>query len=187
MIYPIVAYGAAILRKKCQEIDENYPNIEKLINDMFATMYDSYGCGLAAPQINIPIRVFVVDSIQLFDRKQANVPNLGVKKAFINPILIESSEEIDTIDEGCLSIPKLRADVQRALKIKLKFLNEQFQPQVEEFHGINARVILHEYDHIEGILFIDRITSIKKKLWQSKLKDISKGKVDVDYKMIFIK
>ena len=187
MIYPIVAFGAEVLRKKTTNIDANYPNLNTLIEDMFSTMYDSNGCGLAAPQINKPIRVFVADSMQLFEKKFKNEVNHGIKKAFINPVITHLSSQTDTIDEGCLSIPNLRADVTRPTTIKVQYFNENWIKIEEEFTGINARIILHEYDHLEGVLFIDKISPLKRKLWQSKLKDITKGKIETDYKMIFIK
>lgn len=187
MIYPIVGYGAEVLRKKTSNIDFNYPNLKTLIDDMFTTMNESNGCGLAAPQINKSIRVFVIDSYHVYDRKFKNEVNQGIKKCFINPIITNYSDQTDTRQEGCLSIPNLHAEVTRPTSIKIQYFNENWVKFEEEYTGDNARIILHEYDHLEGILFIDKISPLKRKLWQSKLKDITKGKVEIDYKMLFIK
>lgn len=192
MFLPIVAYGAPILRKVCKEIAPDYPGLSKLIEDMWETMYESNGVGLAAPQVNKDIRLFVMDSEQIFenleeDEKGVYPDEPGVKKVFINPQILSLDGEEWAYNEGCLSIPKIREDVYRAESVTLTYLDENFQSQTSTFNGITARVILHEYDHIEGKLFIDHIKPLRKKLLQGKLNDISKGKVKVDYKMIFPK
>jgi peptide deformylase len=192
MILPIVAYGAPVLRKVAKDIDADYPDLKKLIEDMWETMYSSNGVGLAAPQINRDIRLFVIDSQQIIDnleedeRKQYAV-DTGTKKVFINAHVKELSGKEWAYNEGCLSIPKIREDIYRNETVVLEYEDEQFQKHTETFSGITARVILHEYDHIEGKLFIDYLKPLKKKMLQSKLNDISKGKIKVDYKMSFAK
>jgi peptide deformylase len=191
MILPIVAYGAAILRKVSEPINADYPNLSGLIADMWETMYESNGIGLAAPQINKNIRLFVVDSSQIFanakpeDEKYPDAP--GIKKAFINPTIVELSGKEWAYNEGCLSIPKIREDVTRHETVTLQYMDENFQTHTDTFNGMTARVILHEYDHIEGKLFIDYVKPLRRKMLQGKLNDINKGKVRVDYKMIQIK
>lgn len=192
MILPIVAYGAQVLRKKGTEITADYSGLSKLIEDMWETMYASNGVGLAAPQINKDIRLFVVDSAQIFEHQEAEDKGKypdepGIKRVFINARIQSLTGEEWPYNEGCLSIPNIREDVSRAAEVVLEYLDQQFQPQVETFKGITARVILHEYDHIEGKLFIDYLKPLRKKMLQGKLNDISKGKARVDYKMIFIK
>ncbi|WP_127132044.1 peptide deformylase [Pseudoflavitalea rhizosphaerae] len=193
MILPIVAYGAPILRTVAKDITPDYPGLAKLIEDMWETMYASNGVGLAAPQINRDIRLFVVDSAQIFenmdadddDRKHSDAP--GVKQVFINAHIKSLDGEEWAYNEGCLSIPKIREDVYRAAEVTLEYVDENFVPQTKTFNGITARVILHEYDHIEGKLFIDYLKPLKKRMLKGKLDDISKGKVRVDYKMTFQK
>ena len=192
MIYPIVAYGAQVLRKVSKDIDEDYPELHTLINDMWDTMYESSGVGLAAPQINKDIRLFVMDSTQIFENLEEEENGIypdapGVKKVFINAHIVSLEGKEWVYNEGCLSIPKIREDVTRPDTVTLTYQDEQFQSHTETFNGITARVILHEYDHIEGKLFIDYLKPLRKKLLQGKLNDISKGKVKVDYKMIFLK
>jgi peptide deformylase len=192
MFLPIVAYGAPILRKVCKEIPEDHPGLPKLIEDMWETMYESNGVGLAAPQINKDIRLFVMDSIQIFENLEEDELDLypdgpGIKQVFINAQIDELDGEEWAYNEGCLSIPKIREDVYRSESVTLSFLDENFQSHTKTFNGISARVILHEYDHIEGKLFIDYIKPLRKKLLQGKLNDINKGKIKVDYKMIFPK
>ena len=192
MIFPIVAYGAAVLRKVSSEISLDYPKLPTLIKDMWETMYESSGVGLAAPQINKGIRLFVIDSCQIFENLEEDELNLypdgpGIKKVFINAKVLSLDGKEWTYNEGCLSIPKIREDVNRQETVVMHYLDENFVAHTETFHGITARVILHEYDHIEGKLFIDYLKPLRKKLLQGKLNDISKGKVKVDYKMIFLK
>jgi peptide deformylase len=191
MTLPIVAYGAAVLRKVSEPISADYPNLAKLIEDMWETMYDSNGVGLAAPQINRAIRLFVMDSQQIFENAEpedASFPDApGIKRVFINAEIVELSGKEWVYNEGCLSIPKIREDVLRHEKVTLKYMDESFVEKIETFDGMTARIILHEYDHIEGKLFIDYIKPLKKKMLQGKLNDIHKGKVRVDYKMTNIK
>jgi peptide deformylase len=191
MTLPIVAYGAAVLRKVGEPINADYPNLTKLIEDMWETMYDSNGVGLAAPQINRAIRLFVMDSQQIFENAEpedASYPDApGIKAVFINAQILELSGNEWVYNEGCLSIPKIREDVLRHEKVTLKYMDENFVEHTDTFDGMTARVILHEYDHIEGKLFIDYIKPLRKKMLQGKLNDIHKGKVKVDYKMTQIK
>ena len=191
MTLPIVAYGAAVLRKVSEPINADYPNLTKLIEDMWETMYDSNGVGLAAPQINRAIRLFVMDSKQIFENAEAGdetYPDApGIKAVFINAEILELSGNEWVYNEGCLSIPKIREDVLRHEKVTMKYMDENFVEHTATFDGMTARIILHEYDHIEGKLFIDYIKPLRKKMLQGKLNDIHKGKVRVDYKMTQIK
>ena len=190
MVLPIVAYGHPILRQVAEDIDAGYPQLDKLIEDMWETMYASNGVGLAAPQINKSIRLFVVDSTQIFDNLDEDEEGVypdapGIKRVFINAHIQELQGQPWSYNEGCLSIPKVREDVARPESVTLSYTNEFFQERLETFYGISARVILHEYDHIEGKLFIDHISLLKRKLIKGKLDDISKGKVRTDYRMLF--
>ncbi|MBN8790241.1 MAG: peptide deformylase [Terrimonas sp.] len=192
MILPIVAYGAPVLRTVCKDINADYPGLNKLIEDMWETMYASSGVGLAAPQINREVRLFVIDSKQIFEgmdeeekKKYADAP--GVKQVFINAHIKELDGKEWAYNEGCLSIPKIREDIYRNEVVTLEYVDDQFQAHTQTFKGITARVILHEYDHIEGKLFIDYLKPLKRRLIKGKLEDISKGKVKVDYKMTFPK
>jgi peptide deformylase len=192
MILPIVAYGHPVLRKACEDISKDYPELEKLIADMWETMYYTNGVGLAAPQINKPVRIFVVDTVQIVegfdDEDKKQYPNeQPVKKVFINAHQVSADGEEWAYNEGCLSIPKVREDIMRPEHIRLRYLDEQFQEHEEVFSGITARVIMHEYDHIDGKLFIDYLPPLKKRLLKKKLEDISKGKVKVDYRMLLPK
>jgi peptide deformylase len=192
MILPIVAYGSPVLRKVCNDIDANYPGLEKLLADMWETMYNSNGVGLAAPQINAPIRLFMIDSEQIFrnqeDDEKGEFPDEpGYKGVFINSHIKELSGDEWKYNEGCLSIPKIREDVFRNETVTLEYVDENFTAHTKTFNGITARVILHEYDHIEGKLFIDHIKPLKRKLLSGKLNDITKGKIKVDYRMVFPK
>lgn len=192
MILPIVAYGHPVLRKVCADIDASYPELEKLIKDMWETMYSSSGVGLAAPQINRPVRLFVIDTEQIVegfdDEDKRTYPNeKPIKKVFINAHKVEEHGEPWPYNEGCLSIPKVREDVNRKPSIRIKYMDEQFNQHEEEFEGITARVIQHEYDHIEGKLFIDYLPPLKKRLIKKRLDDISAGKIKTDYKMLFVK
>lgn len=192
MILPVVAYGHPVLRKMCEDIDATYPDLEKLVADMWETMYNSNGVGLAAPQINRPIRLFVVDTEQIVenfdDEDKKEFPNeKPIKQTFINAHKIEETGDEWPYNEGCLSIPKIREDVYRGEKVKLRYMDEQFNEHEKEFDGITARVILHEYDHIDGKLFIDYLKPLKKRLLKKKLNDISSGKIRTDYRMMFAK
>jgi peptide deformylase len=190
MILPIVAYGHPVLRKIANDIAPDYPNLSKLIEDMWETMYASNGVGLAAPQINRDIRLFVADTLQMYktmdDEEKADYPgDEGIKSVFINAHIVELDGDEWPYNEGCLSIPKIREDIYRQESVTLHYFDDQFQKHTKTFTGLSARVILHEYDHIEGKLFIDYISPLKRKLMKRKLNDISKGKVSVDYKMYF--
>lgn len=192
MILPIVAYGSPVLRKLCKDIDADYPGLTGLISDLWETMYNSKGVGLAAPQVNRDIRLFVMDSAQIIhnlnDEEKLDYPgDPGFKGVFINAHMVAVNGEDWAYNEGCLSIPKIREDVFRQETATLHFMDENFQPHTKTFTGITARVILHEYDHTEGKLFIDYLKPLKRKLLKRKLDDISKGKVDVDYRMQFAK
>jgi peptide deformylase len=192
MLLPIVAYGAQILRKVSPDIPQDYPGLEKLIEDMWETLYSSNGVGLAAPQVNKDIRLFIVDSLQIFDNldedEKGKYPDEpGIKKVFINARIKKLNGEEWAYNEGCLSIPKIREDVNRPQEVTIEYQDEQFNKQTETFNGISARIILHEYDHTEGKLFIDYLKPLRKKLLHGKLNDISKGKIKVDYKMVFPK
>ncbi|WP_301920636.1 peptide deformylase [Ferruginibacter sp.] len=192
MILPIVAYGSPVLRKVCVDIKEDYPGLEKLIADMWETMSASNGVGIAAPQVNKGIRLFVIDSEQIFknmdEEDNDDYPDEpGFKGVFINAHITALNGEEWTYTEGCLSIPKIREDVNRKESVTLSFVDENFAEHTATFNGITARVILHEYDHIEGKLFIDYIKPLKRTLLKRKLNDISRGKVQVDYRMVFPK
>lgn len=192
MILPIVAYGSPILRKVCSDITEDYPNLEKLLADMWETMYNSNGVGLAAPQINKDIRLFIIDSEQIFqnqddDEKDVYPDQPGFKGVFINAHIKSLEGDEWSYNEGCLSIPKVREDIMRNKSVTLQYVDEAFVQHTKTFNGITARIILHEYDHIDGKLFIDYIRPLKRTLMKRKLDDISKGKVDVDYRMLFPK
>jgi peptide deformylase len=192
MILPIVAYGNPVLRKVGKDITPDYPGLSKLIEDMWETMYNSRGVGLAAPQVNKDIRLFIMDSIQIIknleeDEKDTYPGDEGYKGVFINAKINTINGNEWLYNEGCLSIPKIREDILRKEEITITFLDENFNLQTKTFNGITARVILHEYDHIDGKLFIDYLKPLKKNLLKRKLYDISKGKVDVDYQMSFAK
>ena len=192
MILPIVAYGTPILRQVSKDITPDYPGLSKLIEDMWETMYSSNGVGLAAPQINRDIRLFVIDSHQIFenleeDEKGKYPDGPGIKQVFINAHIITVNGEEWPYNEGCLSIPKIREDVLRPSEVTLEYEDEQFELHTTTFNGISARIILHEYDHIEGKLFIDYLKPLKRKLLKGKLDDITRGKISVDYKMSFPK
>ncbi|HEV3410963.1 MAG TPA: peptide deformylase [Puia sp.] len=190
MILPIVAYGTPILRQVSKDITPDYPDLAKLIEDMWETMYSSNGVGLAAPQINRDIRLFIVDSRQVFENLEENEKDKypdgpGIRQVFINAHVVSVNGEEWAYNEGCLSIPKIREDIFRSEEVTIEFEDENFELHTETYNGISARIILHEYDHIEGKLFIDYLKPLKRKLLKSKLDDITKGKISVDYKMSF--
>ena len=189
MILPIVAYGDAVLRKKAKDINKDYPKLNEVIENMFETMYNALGVGLAAPQVGLPIRLFVIDTTPFADdedlTKEEQDQLNGFKKVFINAKILEESGKEWSFNEGCLSIPDIREDVTREETIKIEYFDENFEKHTEEFDGLIARVIQHEYDHIEGILFTDKLSSLKKRLLKGKLSNISKGKIKVDYRMRF--
>ncbi|WP_350292333.1 peptide deformylase [uncultured Croceitalea sp.] len=189
MILPIIAYGDPVLRRKATDITKAYPKLKELLVNMWETMYNANGVGLAAPQIGLPIRVFLVDTTpfsedeDLSDEEQKALN--GFKKVFINAKIEEESGEDWPFNEGCLSIPDIREDVNRKDTIKITYLDESFKSHTETYNGLLARVIQHEYDHIEGILFTDKLSSLKKRLLKNRLDKISKGKINIDYKMRF--
>jgi peptide deformylase len=191
MILPIVAYGDPILKKVGEEIDENYKDLDVLIENMFETMYEASGVGLAAPQINKSIRLFIVDASPFAEVEEGEEPDPmaegldGFKKVFINPIIEEEEGEEWAFAEGCLSIPKIREDVYRKPKIKISYFDENWDFKEEEYDGYAARIIQHEYDHVEGILFTDHLSPLKKRMLKKKLINISKGDIDVPYRMKF--
>lgn len=192
MILPIVAYGSDVLRKVAVDIEKDYPQLDKLVEDMWETMYASNGVGLAAPQVNKSIRLFVMDSAQIFEHQEEDEKGKypdepGIKGVFINAHIAEFNGGEWPYNEGCLSIPKIREDIMRPETITIEYLDENFEPHVKTFNGLTARIIQHEYDHIEGKLFIDYLKPLKKKMLQGKLNDISKGRIKVDYKMAFPK
>lgn len=182
MVYPIYAYGCAVLRQKAKPIDKDYPELSKLIKDLFETMEATDGIGLAAPQIGLDIRVFVVDGTEIDDPETANF-----KKVFINPVIEEEFGNPWSYEEGCLSIPGIRGQVVRNSTVRITYQNEQFETLTEEYGGMAARIIQHEYDHIEGILFTDRLPAVKKAMIKSKLQSIADGKTGARYKMKFSK
>ncbi|WP_299552979.1 peptide deformylase [Seonamhaeicola sp.] len=189
MILPIVAYGDPVLKRKAKEISQDYPNLEGLLENMFETMYNAYGVGLAAPQIGLPIRLFLVDTTPFsedenFTEEEKNELK-DFKRVFINATILEEEGDEWAFNEGCLSIPDVREDVFRQPVITIEYYDENFKKHTEKFNGLIARVIQHEYDHIEGILFTDKLSSFKKRLIKGKLNNISKGKINVDYRMRF--
>lgn len=189
MILPIVAYGDAVLKKEAKEIDKEYPKLDALIENMYETMYGAFGVGLAAPQVGLAIRLFLVDTSpfaddeDLSEKEREQIKNF--KKTFINAEILEEEGDEWAFNEGCLSIPEVREDVFRQPKIKIQYQDENFETYVEEYEGLIARVIQHEYDHIEGVLFTDKLSSFKRRLIKGKLTNISKGNIKVDYKMRF--
>ena len=189
MIIPIRAYGDPVLKQEATDIDKDYPALEELIANMFETMYNAYGVGLAAPQIGLSIRLFIVDASpfaeddDLTEEEQNELKEF--KKVFINAKIVEETGSEWAFNEGCLSIPDVREDVTRNETVTMEYYDENFEKHVETFSGLAARVIQHEYDHIDGILFTDKLSSLKKRLIKGKLANIAKGKVKVDYKMRF--
>ena len=184
MLLPIVAYGSPVLHKKCVEVYPTYPDLDILLENMWETMYASSGVGIAAPQVNQSLRIFMVDT-KPFIVEDSNEE--AFKQVFINATIIEEKGKDWIFNEGCLSIPDVREDIKRKSTILIKYQDENFTWHENSFQGISARVIQHEYDHIEGILFIDKISSLRKRMIQSKLNNISKGNIDVSYKMHFLK
>ena len=184
MILPIIAFGSPILRKKCVKISDDYPELDLLLANMWKTMYEASGVGLAAPQINKAISLFLIDTTPFAEDDKTLESNV-VKKVFINASVIEVSGEEWSFNEGCLSIPEIREDVIRKSSIKIEYFDEKFQKHIDTFEGLTARVIQHEYDHINGVLFIDKISMLRKRMIKRKLYDISKGKISTNYKMKF--
>ena len=193
MILPILAYGDPVLKKECEEINQNYPDLDSLIDDMFETMYRAKGVGLAAPQIGKNIRLFIVDGSPFAEKEEGEEDDPmaeGIedfKKVFINPIIEEEEGMEWSFQEGCLSIPKIRENVSRKPDILLTYYDENWNLKEERYSGYAARIIQHEYDHIEGILFTDYLSPLKRKLLKKKLNNISNGLIEIDYKMSFPK
>lgn len=189
MTLPVVAYGDPVLRKVGKEIDKEYPKLEELIENMWETMYGASGVGIAAPQIGLPIRLFVIDASpfgedeDLSATEQAQLKDF--KRVFINPKIVEEKGEEWAFNEGCLSIPDVREDVFRQEEITIEYFDENWNKQTETLNGLSARIVQHEYDHIEGVLFTDKLSALKKRLIKGKLANISKGKVRTDYRMRF--
>jgi peptide deformylase len=175
MILPIHIYGHSILRKKCKNIQATYLGLDKLINDMFETMYNAHGIGISAPQVGLDAAIFVID-LSVYHEEDPSVPN--IKKAFINPEIIEEYGDTETHNEGCLSIPGIREDVDRKSIIRVKYLDLEFQENIEELDGLYARVFQHEYDHLNGVLFIDHLSPLKKNILNRKLVKVEKGKFE---------
>lgn len=182
MILPIYAYGQPVLKKVATEISPDFPNLAALIENMWETMYHAQGVGLAAPQIGQSIRLFMVDTIQVMEKGEEAK---GIKQVFINAEVIEEVGNSWLYEEGCLSIPDIRGEVERNEVLKIRYMDEDFNEQEAEFTGINARVIQHEYDHIEGVLFLEKLKPIKRTMIRKKLEKIKKGNIEVDYKMKF--
>ncbi|MEY3398485.1 MAG: hypothetical protein RL220_1079 [Bacteroidota bacterium] len=185
MILPIVAYGDPVLKRKAEDIEPDYPGLAKLIDDMFETMYNAHGVGLAAPQIGKGIRLFVIDASPFAEGEDADPDCEGFKRVFINPVIFEEEGEEWGFEEGCLSIPGIREEVMRKPIVKIEYYDENWDLYEEELDGFPARVVQHEYDHIEGILFTDRISPLKRTLLRGKLSDITAGDCDARYKMKF--
>lgn len=187
MILPIVAFGDPVLKKVAAEIDKDYPGLDKLIADMYDTMYNAKGVGLAAPQVGKSIRLFIVDGTPFSEdpENDEEAAMAGFKKIFINAKITGESGKEWVFNEGCLSIPKIREDVKRKPDVTITYVDENFVEHTESYKGLAARIIQHEYDHIEGKLFTDRISPLRKRLLQGKLRDISKGQVEVTYRMRF--
>jgi peptide deformylase len=191
MIYPIVAYGDPVLRKVTVDIDKSY-DVKKLSEDMFETMYNAKGVGLAAPQIGLNVRMFVVDGRPFnegedMEERDKDPSLIDFKKVFINAEIIEEDGDDWAFEEGCLSIPDVREDIYRAEYLTIRYFDENWNEHTEEYEGLAARIIQHEYDHVDGILFTDHLNPVKKRMLKNKLAKITKGKVDVDYKMKFPK
>jgi len=191
MILPIVSYGSSVLKKTAKEITSDYPNLSELIANMWETMYAANGVGLAAPQIGLSIRIFVIDASPFVDEENMGIEEIEIlntfKKVFINPKIIRQEGKLWDFNEGCLSIPEVREDISRKEEILINFFDENFELQKLKLNGLAARVVQHEYDHVEGVLFTDHLSSLKKRLIKNRLTLISKGDISVDYKMSFPK
>lgn len=186
MVLPVYVYGMSVLRKIAQEIPEDFKELDTLIADMFETMHASDGVGLAAPQIGKSLRIFVVDASPMADAKEE--PELAeFRKAFINPIILEEWGDPWSFEEGCLSLPNIREEVSRPDHVRIEYFDENWKLKEEVYHGVRARIIQHEYDHLEGKLFVDRISPLRRKLLSARLNSISHGRADCDYRMIYPK
>lgn len=178
MIYPVTVFGDPVLRKKAEPISSDFPNLKEFVSNMFETMYNSDGVGLAAPQVGQAIRIFVIDSTTEDEEDEP-----GIKRAFINPVILEKSGDEWVMNEGCLSLPEIREDVSRPEIVKIRYFDEDFNEFTEEFSGFTSRVIQHEYDHLEGVMFVDYLNPLKKRILKGKLTAISKGKVIPRYRI----
>lgn len=186
MILPIVAYGDPVLKKKGVDLEQDYPGLREFIEDMFETMYNAHGVGLAAPQVGKSLRLFVVDAAPFGDRDEEDAEFLATyKRVFINPVILEEDGEEWPFEEGCLSIPDIHEDVYRPGTIRIRYRDENWEEHEEELSGLAARVVQHEYDHIEGVLFVERLSPLRRRMLKGKLSNISKGKIEVDYRMKF--
>ena len=185
MILPIYAYGQPVLKKVAEEIDADYPELNTLIENMWETMYGAEGVGLAAPQIGLGIRLFLVDTFPKDEDGQEERDYTPIKKVFINAEILEEEGQEWAFEEGCLSIPDIRGDVDRKPNIRIRYQDENFVEHEDTFDGVNARVIQHEYDHIEGKLFTEKLKPIKRRMVKRKLEKIKKGEIRADYKMKF--
>ena len=189
MILPIVAYGAQVLKKKAKEVDLKDPTLPTFIENLWETMYAASGVGLAAPQVGVSLRIFVIDASPFSEDDELSAEEQKVladfKKIFINPTILSETGDTWPFNEGCLSIPNIREDVMRPDQLQIRYLDADFKEREETYSGLAARVIQHEYDHIEGVLFTDKLSALKKRLLKGKLSQIAKGKVDVDYVMRF--
>ena len=189
MILPIVAYGDPILKQRAKEISSSSKDLEILLKNMWETMYAANGVGLAAPQVGKSLRLFIVDgspfSVEAGLTEDEKNELKGFKKVFINPIILQKSDDLENFNEGCLSIPDVRGDVTRPTTIKIKYQNQYFKEITEHISGLPSRIVQHEYDHLEGILFTDKLSALKKKLLKNKLLKISRGNINVDYLMKF--
>jgi len=180
MIYPVTVFGDPVLRKKAEPITKDFPYLKEFVQNMFDTMYNSDGVGLAAPQVGQAIRIFVIDSTT-DEEDEDEVP--GIKRAFINPEILEKRGDEWVMNEGCLSLPEIREDVSRPETVRIKYNDADFNEYIEEFSGFTSRVIQHEYDHLEGVMFVDYLNPLKKRILKSKLTAISKGKVIPKYRI----
>ena len=183
MILPIYAYGQPVLKKVATDITADYPNLSELIANMWETMYNAQGVGLAGPQIGLPIRLFILDSTQM---EKEGEPFKGIKKVMINAQKVEETGAMKPYEEGCLSIPDIRGDVQRPEVLTIRYLDENFEEHIETFSELNARVIQHEYDHIDGVLFTEHLKPLKRRLVRRKLDKIRKGQIKLEYRMKFV-
>ena len=185
MILPVFAYGQPVLKRVAADVDPADEKLPKLLEDMWETMYNADGVGLAAPQIGKSLRIFLVDTVQIERDGEPLDGGPGIKQAFINAHKVEEDGEPWTYEEGCLSIPHVRGDVERPASITLRYLDEDLVEHTATFRGMNARVIQHEYDHIDGVLFVDHVKPLKRRLINGKLEKIKKGKVSADYRLRF--
>lgn len=183
MILPIYAYGQPVLKKRADNISPDYAELDDLIDNMFETMYNAKGVGLAGPQVGLSQRIFVVDTIQMYEEEEEEQ---GIKQVFINPTIILHGDDEDKYEEGCLSIPEINAEVVRPDRIRISYMNEKFEQIEEDFEGLEARVIQHEYDHLEGILFFEHLGPLKKKRLAKKLERIKRGEITAKYKLKYV-